>query len=207
MKKILIVGPLATLLVLASALALVIGNLDPLINDQREQISQLATERFGRTVSFGPVQTTWKEGLSARLTDIRLSAHDPSAPPQLSLDDIQLKVNLWKAITSLGKNLEVDAFVLHHPVIRVSRSKDGKWDFEDIPEHLKATAPAEEPEEAEDADEPMDKEALQGLRIAGLAIERGTLEIDDQMLGRKLVVDGLDHSAGKGPHRHPAPHA
>jgi hypothetical protein len=186
----LVVAVAVLVLAVVGVLVLVTLNLDPLVNEQRDKVAQIATDRLGRQATFGPVSTGWKGGLSAQLTQIQLAGRDDKAPPQLSLDAVRLKVNLWRAITSMGKSLEVDAFILERPVIRVSRDKDGNWDFDDIPKRLAASSGATPPEEAPPEETgPTD---FSGLRIAGVAIVDGRVELDDQMLGRRLVIDKLD---------------
>ena len=188
MRKVLIGVFLVVPLVLVGLVLLVALNLEPLINQYRTDIEAVATKTLGRNVTFGPVDTKWDNGPSVQFNQLALSGPTPQSQPTFTLDRAVLKVDLWKALFSLGKDLQVRAFVLTQPVVRVTRNKDGSWDFQDMLDHMKARA-AQEPAEPEPppATEKDDAD-YKGLRIAGMAIERARLEIRDETAAKTLTV-------------------
>jgi hypothetical protein len=191
MKKI-VVGLLVVVpLLLVGAVMLVLLNLEPLVNSYKADIQKLANDTLGRKVDFGPVETRWDGGPSVQFNRLALAAADPAQPPTFTLEEAVLKVDLWKAVFSLGKNLEVRAFVIRKPVIRAARNADGTWDFQDILQRLQQRA-TESPEPAAEPDDNGDPQDYRGLRIAGLAIEHGRLEVHDGVSNKTLTVDDLN---------------
>lgn len=188
--KVLGLGVLILVAVVGVAASLLLANLDNLINGFRSDIEGMATETLGRKVTFGPAKSTFDGGLFVEFSTIDLAGPTAEAQPLLHVERVRLKVALLKALVSLGKDLQVEQFQLGGPSIRIHRNAEGRWDFQDILDHLAASATPPTAEEAEK--KVTDEEAYKGLRIAGMSIKDGRLEVqDDQELKRTLVVQGF----------------
>ncbi|MEW5851481.1 MAG: AsmA-like C-terminal region-containing protein [Myxococcota bacterium] len=160
--------------------------LEPLVNRYRADIAAAASEYLGRPVDFGRVEVTWRDGFGLLLLDARLRGADANSPAQVTIGSALLRMDLWKAVRSRGRRLEATAAVVTAPVVRVVRDAEGRWDFDDIRAHLEERARAHAPTTTEDANS-----MLQGLKIAGVTIEDGRVEIEDRLLQRRLIVDRL----------------
>src|SRR4051794_28673886 len=83
--------------------------LDPqaYIEAKKDEVLKDVSAKLGRTLSVGQVKGSVIGGLHATVDDVRLAGPTPDAKPQAAVKQVDLRMSLWKAITSFGKILEV----------------------------------------------------------------------------------------------------
>jgi len=192
MKKALI-GIALTVVLVGGAIAAILFSIDPaaLIDGQKPKLAALVKEQLGRDLTFGAVKGTVLPVLSAQVDAIALAGPEGAPKAQIEIAGIDVKISLWRAITSMGKDLHVDAVVVRGLTVRAKRDAEGRWDFDDIVQKTSGdAAPVEEP--IEKAEVPTDLSFLEGARLSRVAVEDARIEIDDAALGRPLAVSDLD---------------
>lgn len=190
MKKFLIaLGVAVVVVVLVFAGLLLTVKPERLINEHKDMITQKVSEQLGRKVELGQVKGSLFPILGASISQVRLAGPgQPQAPAQVELGQIAVRIQLWPALISMGKDLRVDAIELRGLKVVASRDKDGRWDFQDILDKLNSGAAPSEPVE----DKPADLSFLQGAKIAKLSLIDASIRIDDAALGRPLAVEKLN---------------
>ncbi|MBM4282612.1 MAG: AsmA family protein [Deltaproteobacteria bacterium] len=189
MKKVLLAG-CAVMGVVVLAVGVAFATLDParLVNEKKDTLLKDVSAKLGRDLTVGAVAAHVGSTLDATVTGVTLAGavdeQGKRRPPQLSIQQIDVRFSLLRALLSFGKDLHVERFTLNGLVLRAARDADGRWDFQDI---VDKDAAGDEPA----ADAPK-ADVLAGVRIAAVQLRGGRIELDDALLGRPLVVDGLD---------------
>lgn len=177
--KIVLAG-LATLFVLLG-LAVVLIDVDALVEAKKPELLKRASEAVGRDVTVGKIDARILPSFGATVTDVRVAGRTAEAPALLDVGDVELRLSLWKALTSLGKDLEVNAIELRRVKAHVARAENGEWSFSDI---------LDRQEEAPKDDEPTDLSFLEGASIERAALLDADITVDDAQLGRPLKAEG-----------------
>jgi hypothetical protein len=195
MKKILL-AIVALVVVTVGALAAILFTVDPkaIIDTQKEKITAVVRQSLGRDVTFGTVKGSVLPVLSASIDTVAMTAAKADDKPQLEIGNVEVRISLWRAITSLGKDLQIDAIVVRGLTVRARRDAEGRWDFDDIVAKTSGEVPLED-DAPKEAEVPKDLSFLEGARLSRVAIEDARFEIDDAALGRPLVVSDVDIEA------------
>jgi AsmA protein len=116
-------------------------------------------------------------------------------PALVDLEALDVEVGLWPLVRSLGKEIDVRAFVLVRPTVNLVRAKDGTWNYEGLGPQ---GAPAQPPPAPEPAAGPGAAVAVRSVRI-----EKAAIRVVDRTLGkddRGMALSDLDLDAsGVGP--------
>jgi uncharacterized protein involved in outer membrane biogenesis len=128
MRKWIIIG--TVLFVLCAMLLLAVWNLNSLINRNKDYLLEQAERALGRKVTVGNVAVTLWGGVGVRLNNFTMS-DDPafSSHDFVKAEDLQLNVKL---LPLLRRELQIKRLVLHKPVIRIIRNKEGRYNFSTI---------------------------------------------------------------------------
>jgi hypothetical protein len=192
MKKALL-ALVALVVIVVGAVAAILFTVDPvaIIDGQKTKITAVVRESLGRDVTFGAVKGSVLPTLAASIDTIAMTGATTEDKAQLEVGNIEVRISLWRAIVSLGKDLHVDAIVIRGLTVRAKRDAEGRWDFDDIMAKTSGETPPEEEKPAE-AEVPKDLSFLEGARLSRVAIEDARFEIDDAALGRPLVISDFD---------------
>ena len=185
MKKLLIIVGIVVV-VLAGGVAILVANLDNLVNSKKDYILEKAETAVGRDVAIDDIGVTLRGGLGVKLSDVTL-ADDPrySSEPFVSAKNLTVRVKLWPLIK---KQVEVKRLVLNEPVINVIRDENGIFNFAGIAKSDSgAGAGAVQREQAPAAAVP--------LALAFADIKDGTVRFEDRRGGLDVAVRRIDFTA------------
>jgi AsmA protein len=186
MRKWIVVGVI--LIVLVSAGAAVLLNLNSLIARNRDFLIGQAERAFGRKIAVGDVEATLLGGIGVRLTNFSMT-DDPgySAGEFVRAKDLQVNLKLWPL---LKKEFQVKTVILHDPVIQIIRGADGDFNFSTIGKSEKDRKPGGEKETKEPAPgEPRDRSAF---LISLVNISNGDIRYIDKKDGSDLRARQID---------------
>ena len=188
MKKVLIgLAAVVGLLVVLAGAAFLLVDPKAFVEKKKDELARQTSEQLGRTLTIGPVTATVFPTLEARVQDVKLSGPVEGAPPQAAIAQVDVKLDLWKAVFSAGQILEVDHVVINGLALRASRDAQGKWDFDDVLRKLEAEA-AKKPQTEE---APADLSFLRGAKLARFTIANSRVDLNDAALGRPLAATDL----------------
>ena len=151
--------------------------------------------RVGRTVTLDGVATKLWGGLGLRVTGLTVGPGPGEDRPLASLRRAEVELDLWRALTSRGREVIVREAVLEGLRLDVVRFADGTTSVERLSRRLAETAPpaapAPPPGQPEPAATPLD---VSGVRIDRAAIENARIAFLDQLVpgSKELFVDDLD---------------
>lgn len=184
MRKLLIV--LAILIViLAGGLFVAVLNINAYLAENRELLTQQASDAVGREVRFERAEVAFSSGLAVRLVGLEVS-EDPrfGEPDFLSLDEAYVGVQILPALSG---RVEISGIRFDAPTIRVIQTRDG-FNFASLGGASEAS-PAPAPEETEPS-------APLAVAIALFEIVDGTIVYQDRTTpdGLSLVIEGFETS-------------
>ncbi|MDF1562942.1 MAG: AsmA family protein [Deltaproteobacteria bacterium] len=189
MKKILVIlGGVLLLLTGAAVAALFLLEPERIIAERKDALAGEVSETLGRKLEVGAIVGSVLPTLSAEVRGVTLGGPEGASEPQLSVGKVVVRIGLWRALTSFGSELEVQAIEIDDVTLRAARDAGGRWDFQDILDRL-AAAEAEAPPSAAGEEGPTDLSFLEGARLTHLALRNLEVRIDDAMLGRPLAVE------------------
>jgi uncharacterized protein involved in outer membrane biogenesis len=186
MKKLLIILGIVVV-VLVAGVAILVANLDNIVNDRKDYILEKAETAVGRDVAIDDIGVTLRGGLGVKLSDVTL-ADDPrySSEPFVTAKDLTVRVKLWPLIK---KQVEVKRLVLNEPVINVIRDEQGVFNFASI-----AQSGGAEPSGTVETGQ-ASTAAAAPLALAFADIKNGTVRFSDRQAGLELEVNRIDFTA------------
>src|SRR5688572_30782334 len=108
MKKVLIgLAAVVVLLVALAGAAFLLVDPKAFVEKKKDELARQTSEQLGRTLTIGPVSASVFPSLEARVQDVKLSGAAEGAPPQAAIAQVDVKLDLWKAVFSAGQVLEV----------------------------------------------------------------------------------------------------
>jgi uncharacterized protein involved in outer membrane biogenesis len=147
----------------------------------RRALTRDVAAMLGRDVQVGKI-TFNPFTLTLRAHDIAV-AQPGGAQPLFSLAEADISAS-WKTLFWFAP--VVDAVVLREPRVALVRDAQAHFNFSDVQEKLEAMA-AEQPEPPpEEKDKPLPRFSLNNMRL-----ENGSVTLDDQVTGRKQVIDEI----------------
>lgn len=186
-RKPLLIGLAVVLLLLVAAVAgVLLADPAGFVAAKKDALAQSMSETLGREVTVGPVEAHFLGGLGAKVSDVKVAGPTPGSAPQVSIGSMEVRLSLWRAIFSLGRDLRVTRIEVNAPQIRAARDAEGRWDFQDVLDRMAEQAP---PPTAED---PGASSIVDRVHIARLRIDDARIVLDDASLGRPLTVSDLD---------------
>lgn len=121
---------------------LISGGANPIINSQIKKIEQIISESSQRPVTISHVdlrafpnlvlevdQLSLGEFEGSDWTAKREALHQPLS--FVEFKQVAFRFKLWKAMVSLGQDLELEAMNVDGLHITLHRNRDGRWNFED----------------------------------------------------------------------------
>ncbi len=174
-----VLGALVAVVVLLGIATLFI-DVDALVESRKPELLQKASDAVGRQVSVGDIDARLLPDFGATVRGLKVAGPTAESPALLEVGAAELRFSLWKAIVSLGKDLEVTALELREVKAHVARAADGSWSFDDILARQQ-DAPADEG--------PTDLSFLEGARVERAAILNADITLDDAKLGRPLKAE------------------
>ena len=167
-----IIGIVILLALVTGALVLAIMNVNGLLEENHDRLSELASEAVGRAVQFEKAEVAFSSGLAVRVDGLRI-AEDPRFGESdfVVLDAAFVAVEIWPA---LQRRLEVSGVRLDRPTVRVIQTAGG-FNFSS----LGASEEGVDSKQAESPPAPEEAENL-AVAIAAFAISQGTVVVEDR---------------------------
>lgn len=183
MRKFVIVGII--LLVLAAVVIVALFNLNGIVNRNKQFILAKAEQSIGRAVSVDEIGVTLRGGIGVRLTNLKL-ADDPAFSSDFFIEaaDLQVNAKIWPL---LKKRFEVKRAVLHGPVIRVIRDREGLFNFSGLGGPARAETRGDGREAGAGG-----TEAAAPLMIALIDIDDGTIEYVDRRTQQSFSITRVE---------------
>jgi AsmA protein len=183
-----VAGALALLLVLAFAIA--IFAIDAILLSQARKQADALSAQLGRPVTIGGVKTKLLGGLGLRVTDAGVGAGPGEDVPLVSVRRVEVELDLWRAIRSGGKELEVRSAVVEGLHANVVKLPDGTTNAQRAADaYARANPPAPEEEKEAEPSGPPPK-----VRVGRAAIENARIAFLDRTTpgAKELAIDDLD---------------
>jgi len=150
-------------------------------NFTRKALTGQVAEMLGREVQVGKI-TFNPFTLSLRVHDLTV-AQPGSATPLLAVGEAYASV-AWRSLVWFAP--VVDHLELHQPKVALVREGPTRFNFSDVQKKVADMAAAQPPTPNEDKDKPLPRFSLNNLLLDG-----GSITLDDQVTGRKQVVDEI----------------
>lgn len=158
-------------------------------NRYKGEIERLAKERTGRTLKLaGELKVAFFPSLGASVAGVTLSEKG-SEQPFVSVDSAHGAVAL---VPLLHGQVVVDRIDVKGLKANIVKGKDGRFNFSDLLEEKKAAPPAK-PEAGESAK----KGGPVAFDIAGVSIERSSVDYKDLASGKELSLADLKVATGR----------
>jgi hypothetical protein len=189
MKKFLIILGIVVV-VIAGGLAILVANLDKVVNSKKDYFLGKAETAIGREVAVGDIGVTLSRGIGVKLSNVSV-ADDPSFSRDkfVAAENLTVRVKFWPL---LKKQIEVKRLVLNEPVINVIRNKNGVFNFASIVQEQSAAAQTGTVESAPGAAE---SAAAASVVLAFADIKNGTIRFEDHQGGRNFEIAQIDFTA------------
>jgi AsmA protein len=130
-KLLVALGVVAAVVVALVALLLVIVNSGVATKRAVDLVLPTVSRTLGREVTLRGAEL--KLFPSARVTLGGLTvAGRPGEPALVETESVDVEVALWPLVRSLGKDVEVRAFIAVRPSVNLVKAKDGTWNFEGL---------------------------------------------------------------------------
>lgn len=157
----------------------------------REQAAALG-KQWERPVEIGAVKTTFLTGLGVRVEGVRIGSGAGEPRPLFELDRAEVKLALFRALTSAGKDVRIRTAELQGVRANVVKLADGTTNVDRLTAAMARNAPpapAAEPATPPEAG-PAD---LSMIRVEHAALLDGRIAfLDEAGGGKELYVDDLD---------------
>ncbi|MGB8933218.1 MAG: AsmA family protein [Anaeromyxobacteraceae bacterium] len=180
----------AVLVVLTAAAAFTLDRI--LTSVAREQAAVLS-KQWERPVEIGAVKTTFLTGLGVRVEGVRIGAAAGEPRALFELDRAEVKLALFRAVTSAGKDVRVRSAELQGVRANVVKLKDGATNLDRLTAAMARNAPPEKPaapEKPKAGEKPAD---LSMIRVEHAAILDARIAfVDEGTGGKELYIDHLD---------------
>lgn len=142
-KKLLIVFGILVVVVVAGG-AILVFNLEKIVNSKKDVLLARAESELGREVSVGDIGVTFSGGIGVRLDNVGIADDAAfSTDAFVRADNLTIQVKL---LPLLKKNVEVKRLVLNKPIITVIRSEDGRLNYETLTPLSKTREASGEPD-------------------------------------------------------------
>lgn len=197
----LVVGIVAGVLVIVVVIASFV--LDSVLTSKAHEQAAQYSQQLGRPITIGSVSTKVLTGFGATVKDVSVGPGAGEGLPLAQVKSADVRVGLWRAIFSAGKDIVVRSAEVDGLNVNLIRFDDGTTNLERLQNKLAQTAPKEEKAPAERKQSDLsnlrvDHAALRDARIAlvdktgggqrELAIQHLDVKVDDLRAGKALDV-------------------
>ncbi|MBF5043072.1 AsmA family protein [Aggregicoccus sp. 17bor-14] len=182
-----VLGAIVALLV--AVVLIVLWRLDAILLDQARAQAATLSQRLGRPVQVGDIDTQLFPHVGAEVQDVVVGAAAGEDAPLLELKSVDVRVALMPALRSRGKDLQVLNAEATGLTVNVIRLPDGTTNLQRLQQRLAETAPKEEPQQEQ---APTD---LSGVRVDRAALTDGRVRFIDHGAGakaRELAINDVD---------------
>lgn len=172
--------------VLIAAIAVGAWMLDGSLTRRVQAEAARYSERLGRPIKVERVETRILTGLRARISGIEVGPAPGEDLPLARVPRVDVRIAALRAISSLGKDIEIRSVEAHEPVVNVIRFADGSTNVQRLQTRLAQSQPKQpKPEEPTD---------LSAIRISHAAITDGRIRLVDRSssVRRELSASDLD---------------
>jgi AsmA protein len=180
---------------LVLVVVVVLWRLDAILLDQARAQAATLSQRLGRPVEVGDIDTQLFPHVGAEVEDVLIGAGPGESEPLLQLESVDVRVALWPALRSRGKDIQVLNAEATGLGVNVIRLADGTTNVQRVQQRLAETAPPEE-QKPEEEQAPTD---LSGVRVDRAALTDGRIRFLDYFgapaggaAGRELAINDLD---------------
>ena len=186
MKKLLIILAIIVAVV-AGGTAVLVANLDKIVNSKKDYLLDKAETTLGRDVTIDEIGVTLSRGIGVKLTNVAI-ADDPafSSAEFVTAKDLTIRVKFWPL---LKKQVEVKRLVLNEPVINVIRDEEGVLNFATITGGAESGSPAGESGTGTSTTPPA---AAASFALAFADIKQGTIRYDDRQSGVNIEINRVN---------------
>ncbi|CAM3928659.1 AsmA family protein [Bordetella tumulicola] len=207
--KRIVIGLVVLVLVAVVGLAIFLLTFDP--NAYKYKLEELVQERYHRTLAIdGEIELSLFPRIGLAVQGVSLSEAN-SADPFASIESMRLAVAVWPLLSS---NLVVDHVAINGFKVRVARNKSGRLNFEDLVGTGVVTTdkPAGAGETAAGAMAGAARALATGgasapatmqIDIAGLDLQSGEVQIQDEISGMAVAVTNLTANTGRVTYKQP----
>ncbi|HEY5678048.1 MAG TPA: AsmA family protein, partial [Myxococcales bacterium] len=122
--------------VLVAALIVLSFVIDGIITSKAKEQAQKLSQEWGRPVEIDSVATRLLTGLGVRVSGVRIGAAQGEDVPLVSVNRVEVKLALLRAIFSAGKNVEVHSAEVQGLTVNVERLPDGTTNLERFQDKL-----------------------------------------------------------------------
>src|SRR3954468_17627609 len=160
---------------------------DRIITSKAREQAQKLSQEWGRPVEIDSVATKLLTGLGVRVSGVRIGAAQGEDVPLVSLERVEVKMALLKAIFSAGKTVEVKSAEVQGLTVNVERLADGTTNLQRFQDKLAENAEKKPEEEKKQTD-------LSFLRVDHAALKDGKVAFLDKATkgAKELAVQHLD---------------
>jgi len=160
---------------------------DGIITSKAREQAQKLSQEWGRPVEIDSVATKLLTGLGVRVSGVRIGAAQGEDVPLVSLERVEVKMALLKAIFSAGKTVEVKSAEVQGLTVNVERLADGTTNLQRFQDKLAENAEKKPEEEKKQTD-------LSFLRVDHAALKDGKVAFLDKATkgAKELAVQHLD---------------
>jgi uncharacterized protein involved in outer membrane biogenesis len=185
MKKKILIGLGVFVVVTGIVIAVVVANLDKIINSKKGELLATARKQTGREISIGDVGVTLWPGLGARVSDVVIG-DDPAYSKEPFVRAKELRVNV-KLLPLLQKRVEIKRLVLADPAIVIIKADAKHFNFTSL-------IAAATPPPAKGQARPAPNSSMAAV-LAYADIENGTLHYIDRAAGVDRTIRDIDFTA------------
>src|SRR3954464_1584585 len=160
---------------------------DGIITSKAREQAQKLSQEWGRPVEIDSVATKLLTGLGVRVSGVRIGAAPGEDVPLVSLERVEVKMALLKAIFSAGKTVEVKSAEVQGLTVNVERLAGGNTNLQRFQDKLAENAEKKPEEEKKQTD-------LSFLRVDHAALKDGKVAFLDKATkgAKELAAQPLD---------------
>src|SRR5512140_2879921 len=154
--------------------------IDGIITSKAKEQAQKLSQEWGRPVEIDSVATKLLTGLGVRVAGVRIGAAQGEDVPLVSVDRVEVRLALLRAIFSAGKSVEVHSAEVQGLTVNVERLPDGTTNLQRVQDKL--------------AENEKKKPDLPFLRVDHAALKDGKMAFLDKATkgAKELAVQHLD---------------
>lgn len=173
------VGALTGALVLFLATLVLLIDSGNVTRRVMELIVPRASAALGRDVTVRGARLSVLPHPRVRFDGLRIAGR-PGEPALAEAEALDVEVELWPLLLSLGREVDLRAVSLVRPILNVVHAADGSWSFEGLGARGATSAPPSPPSRGRGR-----------TAVSELRVEDGTIRVVDRTVGPEAAVAAL----------------
>ena len=180
-----IVGVAGALVVLLVVLVLLVQT-GPVSQRVKDLVVPRASAALGREVIVQDAKVRLFPRPRVSLTRASVAGR-PGEPPLVEVGSLDVALELWPLVRSLGKDVRVDGIQLVRPVLNLVRDEDGTWNYQGLGKGVQAEPRASSPQ---DGTSPSGDEGVPRSKVVvnHAAIQDGSVKLVDRRRSGEAAV-------------------